>query len=129
RAAIDGNLLECFDANCFGGGTVANPDVSATVSGSVVTVTAKTAGTGGNSLALSTNTSNITLNGNIGGPANTTLGTGTGTTAGSDGSNSGAFFSFWTTNAPADTATLATNVANAIARNASATAPVTASSG
>lgn len=46
-----------YEGTNYGTGTTANAEVSATVNGSTVTFTAKTAGTGGNSVGLSTNAS------------------------------------------------------------------------
>jgi hypothetical protein len=55
RAAIDGNSNQCNGGGgCFGTGTAANASVTATVSTNVVTVTAITAGTTGNTVALAT---------------------------------------------------------------------------
>jgi hypothetical protein len=73
QAAIDNDQDDCgnteglfsgFDGDCFGTSTVQNALVSATVTGNVLTVTALTGGTGGNTITISTNTdADIFLNG------------------------------------------------------------------
>lgn len=49
----------------YASGTLANADCSATVSGSVVTVTSKTVGTGGNSIALAETGTSISISGSL----------------------------------------------------------------
>jgi len=79
RAAIDGDSGECFSGPpCFGTGTTANASVTATRNNNVVTVTAITSGTGGNSIAFTTTSAAITLSpggGMLSGGAGGTLST------------------------------------------------------
>lgn len=63
----------------YGTGTPANPDASATVTGAVVTLTARTGGTAGNSVALTVSGSDLAVSG-----ATLTGGTGSSILAGRD---------------------------------------------
>jgi hypothetical protein len=91
--------------------------VTASATGGTVSLTAATAGTGGNSISLS--------------PTTTTNGfkwSASPLSGGTDGDNTSVgSFSFWTTNAPATTTTVASNLAAAINRTVNAGVPVTAS--
>lgn len=67
-AASASNLSAAINAGAgsgtaYGSGTVAHADVDASVSGSVVTVTAKASGTAGNAIALLKSGTNITVSG------------------------------------------------------------------
>ena len=85
EAASAANLAAAINAGAglgvtYGTGTVANPDVTASVAAAVVTVLAKAAGTGGNAIVLEetgagTTVSGATLTGGSGTPAEYTLGT------------------------------------------------------
>lgn len=100
RAAINANAGQCFSSTCFGAGTTANASVTATRASNVVTVTAITFGTSGNTIMLSTSSggrmtvSGATLSGGVNG-------SNTGTNFLLDGNNTNA----------------ATNLAAAIVRN------------
>ncbi len=73
EAAIDNNQGDCattnggfgmYSGDCYGTNTTTNALVSATVTGNVVTLTALTAGTGGNTIAISASPSaDITVSG------------------------------------------------------------------
>ena len=75
-AATAGNAAAAINAGAgsgvnYGAGTIANSDVSASVNAAVVTLTAKTAGTGGNAVTLATtsaaaNVSGANLTGGVG---------------------------------------------------------------
>ena len=114
RAAISANAGQCSPVSpCFGTGTVANASVTATRSTNIVTVTAITWGSSGNTIAFSTsNATAITLSPNTG-----TL------SGGIDGSNTGTNFALDGNNTHA-----ATNLAAAINRN-NTNIGVTATSG
>jgi hypothetical protein len=113
RAAINASSGQCSTSPCFGTGTTANASVTATRSGSVVTVTAITYGTAGNTIAFSTvSGGRITLSPNTGTLSGGVNAVNTGTNFGLDG-----------------TSTLAaTNLAAAIIRN-NAGVGVTATAG
>ena len=81
--------------------------VTAALSGAVVTVTASTAGTGGNSIALGNTLSNFTW-------------TGADLSGGSDGVTSGTTFAYWSVDAAASLSKLAANIAAAIKRESDA---------
>jgi hypothetical protein len=67
RAAINANSGQCSASPCFGTGTTANASVTATRASNVVTVTAKTSGTGGNVIVFTTvSGGRITLSPNTG---------------------------------------------------------------
>jgi hypothetical protein len=53
QAAINATIAQCFTSPCFGTGTTANSAVTATVAGSIVTVTASSVG--GSGVAFTTN--------------------------------------------------------------------------
>jgi hypothetical protein len=78
--------------------------VTATSSAAIVTVTAAAAGSSGNSIALAEALSNFTWSG-------------TDLSGGSDGTNSGTTFAYWSGAALASTSQLATNIAAAIDAN------------
>jgi hypothetical protein len=102
RAAIDASSGQCSTSPCFGTGTAANASVTATKSGSVVTVTDKTYGTGGNSVTFTTASSGrLTLSPNGGVLSGGINAVNTGTNFGLDGT----------------TTLAATNLAAAINRN------------
>lgn len=108
------NLANAIGGACYNSppacGT--DPTVTATVSGSTVTLTAITPGTGANSDVLATsNTGAFQINGAAN--ASTFLGTSTGV-AGTDGSNAAPNFRYWSGAAAVSTATLASNIAAAI---------------
>jgi hypothetical protein len=113
QAAINANSTQCVPSGtCFGTNTFVNTSVTATRLGSVVTVTAITAGSGGNSIVFTTT-----------GGARITLSPNTGTLSGGvTGSNAGTNFLIG-----ASTTVTATNLALAIARNGG-TVGVTATS-
>jgi hypothetical protein len=103
--------------SCFGSGACpADPTVTASASGSTVTVTAITPGTGANTDVLATsNTAAIHING--GAHASTTLGANNGGltgTPGTNGSNIAPNFQYWGGAAGVTTAVLAANIAAAI---------------
>ncbi len=83
------------------GGTVG---VTATSSGAVVTVTAATPGTGGNSIALTDSLSEFSWSGSD-------------LSNGSDGTTSGTTFAYWSVNNYVSSSVLATNIATAINAN------------
>src|SRR5208337_3531112 len=89
--------------------------VTAVESGPVVTLTASTAGTGGNSIALGSTTSNFSWSGS-------TL------SGGTDGVTSGTTFAYWSGAAYASTTQVATNIASAINQNATLKTVVSAAS-
>jgi hypothetical protein len=94
---------------CVVNGTI-NANVSASIVGTVVTVTARIPGTTANALTLTTNrTSIIHLNGIA--QLASTLGAGT---AGTNGSNTAPNFQYWGGSAGVSTATLASNIAASI---------------
>jgi hypothetical protein len=92
------NLAAAITRN---GGTVG---VSANAAGAVVTVTATTLGTGGNSITLAEGLSNFTWSGSDLGGA-------------TDGTNSTTTFAYWSGNNYLTSAQVATNIANAVNSN------------
>jgi hypothetical protein len=112
------NLVNAIKGiSCFGSGACpADPTVTASASGSTVTVTAITPGTGANTDVLATsNTAAIHING--GAHASTTLGANNGGltgTPGTNGSNIAPNFQYWGGAAGVTTAVLAANIAAAI---------------
>jgi hypothetical protein len=112
RAAIDASSGQCISSPCFGTGTSANASVTATKSGSVVTVTDKTYGTGGNSVTFTTASGGrLALSPNTGTLSGGVNGTTTATTFAIDGT----------------TATAATNLTSAINNAGNSAVGVTAS--
>jgi hypothetical protein len=110
-----GNLNSAIAGTCFNGACAVDPTVTATVSGSTVTVTAIIPGTTANADVLATNdTTAIHINGSA--IASTTLGAGTGT-LGTNGSNTAPNFQYWSGSAVVSTATLASNISAAAAGN------------
>jgi hypothetical protein len=115
-AAILADSTKCGDAApCFDNGSgAANSAVTATYSSGVTTLTAKTPGTGANSIALYASASTF----NACGVASTTeyMGTSPCTPAGSDGTTSfsGKTFAFWSGSAPATADALASNLYTAL---------------
>lgn len=110
EAAINANASECgttHSSTCFGSGTTANPDVTATVSGNVITLTAITAGSGGNSNTESCVTGGNTGTFNLDG---TTTCNSTSFTGGGGGTVAGQSFAY----SGLSTSQLATNLATAI---------------
>jgi len=89
--------------------------VTAIASGPVVTLTARTAGTGGNNIALGSSTSNFTWSGST-------------MSGGTDGVTSGTNFAYWSVNAAASQAQVAANIASAINLNTTLQAVVSATS-
>jgi len=89
------NLASAIARN---GGTAGFTSTSA---GSVVTVTATAAGTGGNSISLAEGLSNFTWSGSD-------------LSGGADGTTSGTTFAYWSVNAAVRTSQLAANIATAI---------------
>ena len=123
---LAGNLNNAISGSCFNGACVVDPTVTATVSGSTVTVTAIIPGTTANADVLATNdTGAILINGAAN--ASTTLGAGTGT-LGTNGSNTPPNFQYWGGAAPTTTAVLASNISAAAAGN-SANVTLTYTSG
>jgi hypothetical protein len=114
-ATLAANLNSAIGGTCFNGACGADPTVTATVSGSTVTVTAITPGTTANADVLATNDSTaIQINGAAN--ASTTLGAGTGT-LGTNGSNTPPNFQYWGGAARVTTAVLASNISAAAAGN------------
>jgi hypothetical protein len=108
-------LANAIAGTCFNGACTVDPIVTATVSGSTVTVTAIIPGTGANADVLATNDSTaIHINGAAN--ASTTLGASTGI-PGTNGSNTPPNFQYWGGAAPTTTAALASNIAAAAAGN------------
>ena len=107
-------LANAIAGTCFNGACGVDPTVTATVSGSTVTVTAITKGTGANTVALDTSNGNaININGFATATINSTLGAGTGT-PGTNGSSTAPNFQYWGGSAAVTTAVLAANIAAAI---------------
>ncbi len=90
--------------------------VTAMVSGSTVTVTATTTGSNGNNITLSSDGSYFTWSGSS-------------LAGGSDGTNTGTNFSYWSGNAAATTTQVASNIAAGITRNSSTAGATATSSG
>jgi hypothetical protein len=110
-----GNLKSAIAGTCFNGACAVDPTVTATVSGSTVTVTAIIPGTTANADVLATNdTTAIHINGAAN--ASTTLGAGTGT-LGTNGSGAAPNFQYWGGAAGVTTAVLASNISAAAAGN------------
>jgi hypothetical protein len=110
-----GNLKSAIAGTCFNGACAVDPTVTATVSGSTVTVTAIIPGTAANADVLATNdTTAIHINGAAN--ASTTLGAGTGT-LGTNGSGAAPNFQYWGGAAGVTTAVLASNISAAAAGN------------
>ncbi len=78
--------------------------ITATSSGAVVTVTARTAGSNGNSIAIADTVSNFNWSGAV-------------LSGGTDGSTTGTTFAYWSGAAAISTTQLATNIATAINAN------------
>jgi hypothetical protein len=118
------NLNSAIAGTCLNGACAVDPIVTATVSGSTVTVTAIIPGTTANADVLATNdTGAIHFNGAAN--ASTTLGAGT---PGTNGSNTPPSFQYWGGAAPTTTAVLASNISAAAAGN-SANVTLTYTSG
>jgi hypothetical protein len=114
-ATLAANLNSAIGGTCFNGACGADPTVTATVSGSTVTLTAITPGTTANADALATNDSAaIQINGAAN--ASTTLGAGTGT-LGTNGLSTTPNFQYWGGAAMVSTAVLASNISAAAAGN------------
>ncbi len=124
--ATAANLVAAIGGSCLRLCTAADPNVKASSAANVVTLTAITPGTGGNSITLAAvnNAPTVLV------ISGATLGTGTGTVAGSNGVNTGTNFAYWSGSAAISASALATNIAAAITRGAAtAGATATASGG
>ena len=126
RAGTATNLAAAIGGSCLKLCTAPDPYVTATHNNSIATLTAITPGTGGNSIALAAfdnSGGNITLSGS-------TLGTGTGSVAGSDGVTSGTnsppTFAYWSVSNYVSSSQLATNVASALNTNTTTSPVITA---